>query len=132
MKEPLPLQRMRMGNQPIEDTPGYSQCVCAGLTFLFIEQPTTSLSLSLSLFRSLSLPLSPTVSPALTPRFLPSSFIVDSLDPSLSLCFPDTVRRPFIFILVLVLYPCEFFRSKLFIVRHHGRRAFVNNIDAKQ
>lgn len=68
----LPLQRMRMGNQPIEDTYlGYSQCVCAGLTFLFIEQPTHSLSLSRFFFRnppslspSLSLPLTPSLSPS--------------------------------------------------------------------
>lgn len=95
---------------------GYSQCVCAGLTFLFIEQSRLSLSLS-------SLPLLST--PPLNLPFLPSSTDGFTLSPSLPPSYPFSIffhpllqfaRSAPIYSLIFVLSSLLFLSSKLSIL----------------
>lgn len=90
---------------------GYSQCVCAGLTFLFIEQSRLSLSLS-------SLPLLST--PPLNLPFLPSSMDGFTLSPSLSPIFFHPLlqfaRSAPIYSLIFILSSLLFLSSKLSIL----------------
>ena len=143
----LPLQRMRMGNRPIEDIRNaYAQ----GWRFSLSSRVFPSLSLSSSsprfpfapsnpLTRSLSFPLLHppfrSLFPSFLPSFLPSTVkhlslsLSLSLSSSLSLFFsspfqPVKQRSTMIFIpryFFQLLFPTECFRLKLLIVRKNAK-----------